>query len=200
MIDFDNQVHGDYISVFYTVDGDEYSSDFLRYGGMELAMLDISDYYTADGVSFDSIVVKDGNDEILVESMFPKTGMLADPGQILGFSLSTFSASSNPAIQIVGMPYDSADETYRGLGMNSVKLYFDVLTDESEETYAVDLDLSENDTPLGQPIEFEMDNYELLLEAMKNHVVTVSLTFEDASGETITFSDFYTQYSFQIYD
>lgn len=200
MIDFNNQVHGDYITVSYTVNGNEYSSDFLRYGGMELAILDIGDYYTADGVSFDSIVVKDENDEILVESTFPKTGMLVDAGQILGFSLSTFSASSNPSIQIVGMPYDSEDETYRGLGMNSVKLLFDVLTDESEESYAVDLDLSENDTPLGQPIEFEMDNYELLLEAMKNHVVTVTLTFTDASGDTITFSDFYTQYSFQIYD
>lgn len=200
MIDFNNQVHGDYITVSYTVNGNEYSSDFLRYGGMELAILDIGDYYTADGVSFDSIVVKDENDEILVESTFTKTGMLIDAGQILGFSLSTFSASSNPSIQIVGMPYDSEDETYRGLGMNSVKLLFDVLTDESQESYAVDLDLSENDTPLGQPIEFEMDNYELLLEAMKNHVVTVTLEFIDASGGKITLSDFYTQYSFQIYD
>ena len=195
MVDYNEEVHGSNFTLNYN---DE-PSEFLHNSGMELVKVLIPDYDPDEGAYLE-LILYDERGEVIVEPGSTRHAMLAGAGEILGFSLSSFVEGENPLIQIIGMPFDSDDETYRGLGMQSVKLIFDVFSDTTSQTFATDLDLSQNDTPLGEYIEFEIDDYEGLLTAMKNHVTTVTLMFEDASGDTHTISDFYILYSFQIYN
>ena len=195
MVDYNEELHGSNFTLNYNGE----PSAFLHSSGMELVQVLIPDY-DPDAGAYLELTLYDENNEVIAEPGFTRHAVLAGAGEILGFSLSSFVEGENPTIQIIGMPSDSDDETYRGLGIQSVKLIFDVFSDSTSQTFATDLDLSQNDTPLGEYIEFEIDDYEGLLTAMKNHVTTVTLMFEDASGEAHTMSDFYILYSFQIYN
>ena len=195
MVDYNEELHGSNFTLNYNGE----PSAFLHSSGMELVQVLIPDY-DPDAGAYLELTLYDENNEVIAEPGFTRHAVLAGAGEILGFSLSSFVEGENPTIQIIGMPSDSDDETYRGLGMQSVKLIFDVFSDTTSQTFAADLDLSQNDTPLGEYIEFEIDDYEGLLNAMKNHVTTVTLMYEDASGDSHTMSDFYILYSFQIYN